>query len=444
MNNERSQSGFFGDEAFEDVYARFTEVTEVSSGKSTRLLRAKRYGRWYMPKGLKPELEDDAAQRQRLGKECEILMRMQHPGVVAAVGMEDTPAGRCIVMDWVDGMTLRQWLDEKPSRAMRRRALNQLLDAVAHVHSQQVAHRDIKPTNVMITRNGNDVKLIDFGLADTSAHAILKQPAGTPRYMSPEQLDTTEADCRNDIYSLGIVIEEMDLGLGSVAKRCKAPIDHRYPNVDALRHAINSRDQRKQLAIKSLGALGLVVAGAFVSSLFNQQHEAEPVNADIVDYSPISQVTIDTINGSQEADSLRLELQRLKDSTALAAASQDLASANLPADLATPPATSTPATTTNEELFEKTFNKCKSEIDNIIANCDIFKYPDSIWDRTIYNGPWWRCYYGVMKNTNKCIEKDLKEVEGKLTPNQHAQLTENLQSYRMTTTNKLFLENNFR
>ena len=70
-------------------------------------------------------------------------------------------------------------------------------------------YRDLKPENILVTRNGENIKLIDFGLADTDGHAVLKQPAGTPRYMSPEQKVKAEADARNDIYSLGIIMEQM-------------------------------------------------------------------------------------------------------------------------------------------------------------------------------------------------------------------------------------------
>lgn len=68
----------------------------------------------------------------------------------------------------------------------------------------------LKPSNVMITHNGGYVKLIDFGLADTDSHTILKQPAGTLSYMAPEQAQMAQADVRNDIYSLGVIMQEMN------------------------------------------------------------------------------------------------------------------------------------------------------------------------------------------------------------------------------------------
>jgi len=95
----------------------------------------------------------------------------------------------------------------------------------------------------MVTRNGNNVKLIDFGLADTDSYAILKQPAGTRKYMAPEQLSSSMTDIRNDIYSIGVIIDEMNLGwpYGNVARHCVLPTNKRYANVGEVRKAISRK-----------------------------------------------------------------------------------------------------------------------------------------------------------------------------------------------------------
>jgi serine/threonine protein kinase len=146
----------------------------------------------------------------------------------------------CIVMEYVEGSTLKEWLQGETQRQTRRRIARELTEAVGYIHSKGIVHRDLKPENIIITHNGENVKLIDFGLADTDSHAVLKQPAGTPRYMSPEQMHTSVADVRNDIYSLGIIFLQMKLGLSysSIIKRCIMPIDRRYPNVQALQKAV--------------------------------------------------------------------------------------------------------------------------------------------------------------------------------------------------------------
>jgi Kae1-associated kinase Bud32 len=184
---DSSASGYILD-SFEGISQTFTDVEILSTSEVNVVAKAKRYGRWWLLKGLRKEVAAEAGYQQRLRKELEILMLLQHPNVVAAYGIEVVEGlGRCIVMEYVDGVTLKEWLAEKPSRRMRLRVMQEMADAVAYIHTKGIVHRDLKPTNIIIMGNGRHVKLIDFGLADTDSHAILKQPAGTPDYMSLEQ-----------------------------------------------------------------------------------------------------------------------------------------------------------------------------------------------------------------------------------------------------------------
>lgn len=240
---------------------QFTDVQVVSSSGFNILARAKRDGRWWMLKALKEEYRSDANYQNLQRKEYDILSQIANSGVVAVGGMEPVQGlGECIVMEWVDGLTLSQWLAEGHSRKERRRIAGELLDAVEAVHRQQIVHRDLKPTNIMITRNGQHVKLIDFGLADTDSYAVFKQAAGTERYMSEEQRKGGEADSRNDIYSLGLILRQMDLGWewGRAIKRCLLPIDQRWPDVAAMRSAVR-RTRRTRMLLWLLPLIAVVI-----------------------------------------------------------------------------------------------------------------------------------------------------------------------------------------
>ena len=256
-NYDSSASGYLSD-SFEGISQTFTDAEILATSEVNVVAKAKRYGRWWLLKGLRKEVAGEAGYQQRLRKEFEILMQLQHPGVVMAVGLEDVEVlGLCIVMEYVDGVTLKEWLTEKPTRQMKLRVMQEITDAVSYLHTKGIVHRDLKPTNIIVTANGSHVKLIDFGLADTDSHTFLKQPAGTPTYMSPEQMQTALADGRNDIYSLGVIMQQMELGwhYHYIINRCLKPIEQRYQQMGDLQQAIRSTNSRIRRIAVWLGVL---------------------------------------------------------------------------------------------------------------------------------------------------------------------------------------------
>jgi len=213
---------------------KFSDLTVLPSHGFNLLVKAKRYGRWWLLKGLKEDYRDQTIYQTFLQKEYDILCQFQHPMVVSAFSYESVEGlGNCIVMEWIEGVTLKQWLQTAHSLRDRRHIADLLTEALAYVHSQQTEHRDLKPSNVMITNDGHHLKLIDFGLSDTKSYAILKEDAGTEGYMAP--------DGPSDIYSLGIILRELRLGFfsQSVIKRCLAPKTTRISHVADVRKALH-------------------------------------------------------------------------------------------------------------------------------------------------------------------------------------------------------------
>lgn len=263
---EDSSSGIILPGEQQTVSPRFTDITPLAGRGYCQLSRARRYGRWWVLKSLRPEYAADENFRLLLRKEFEVLVSLQHPNIVSAVGFEPVAdLGECIVMEWIDGCTFGELLaaggigvDEKLKLFL------QLLSAVEYIHGRQIVHRDLKLSNVMVTHNGHNVKLIDFGLADSDSYAVFKQPAGTPGYMSPEQASGRCADVRNDIYSLGCVLEDMHVGrrYAAVIARCKASAAMRYAGVAELRRAVERAACRR---VKSVAVVVTVAAVACVS-----------------------------------------------------------------------------------------------------------------------------------------------------------------------------------
>ena len=268
-SHNSSISGYLTVIEEEQLSATFTDVELYAKSGHSILLRAKRYGRWWMLKGLAESVADVNVYNQMLKKEFDILIRMHHPGIVHAgemITLGGEFAGSYIVMDWLDGEDWGRWVKKPHSLQEKLNVARQLFDAVAYIHSCGIVHRDLKPENIIITYNGNYLRIIDFGLADSEFFSILKQPAGTEGYMSPEQQTQSVADVRNDIFSLGTLLEQMNLGrkYRPIIRKCKGPIEKRYSNIALLRRDFDSADRGSRVpALVASFLLVALAAGAY-------------------------------------------------------------------------------------------------------------------------------------------------------------------------------------
>lgn len=211
MNDDDNSSGFFDAEIEQpEPSVAFGHIEEfyVSPNGYTRLFRANRYGKNLILKTLKPENREMPFYQQALQKEFAIGYQLTHPHICSTIGLEDVPGiGTCIVQEYIDGITLAQYMQQgKLNKRTARKIITELCDALKYLHSKQIIHRDLKPDNIMITHNGDNVKLIDFSLADSDDSTVLKIPAGTRRYTAPEaQEKGYTPTLLADIYSLGII-----------------------------------------------------------------------------------------------------------------------------------------------------------------------------------------------------------------------------------------------
>ncbi len=209
--SETSQSGAVTGslDALSSIFSGHELLPTRSRQAGNVLYRARRWGRYYVLKGLAPEHRNNPAMREFLSKEYQIGVQLDHPHIVRVNSLEEDPkAGLCIVMEYVDGQNLDDWLATKPSAAARKRIFRQILDAMEYCHERQIWHLDLKPSNILITKDGMTAKIINFGLSDNSGFAF-RQTGGTRKYAAPEQLAGQVADHRSDIYALGGLLKRM-------------------------------------------------------------------------------------------------------------------------------------------------------------------------------------------------------------------------------------------
>ena len=265
-NNDHSE---FIVDSFEGITNQFSNFSLYRTTTLNRLVKAQRYGQWWLLKCLRKEVEDQPLYQEMLRKEFEVMIQLQHPNIVRTYSMERVePYGMCIVMEWVEGETLEDFLSKQGDRQARIKIIKEIVDAIGYMHQKDVVHQDLKPENILVTSACSSVRLIDFGLADAGSFSVLKKAGGTRGYVSPEQRNGEALDTRNDIYSFGVILKEMNMGraFDKIAERCMEPIDKRYQNVSELSKALEQAGERAKKDPKKIWliistVIALILAG---------------------------------------------------------------------------------------------------------------------------------------------------------------------------------------
>jgi serine/threonine protein kinase len=185
--------------------------------------------------------EEEREYRERFFHEAQAAGRLLHPGIVTIFDTGEDPESHIayIVMEYIPGQSLDQLLSEKNRKLPLETALaltEELAEALDHAHAQGVVHRDMKPANILMTREGH-AKIADFGIAKLNlAQVTLPGRAlGTPAYMSPEQLEGEPVDGRSDLFSLGAILYRMLTGYGPFQGNSATTVSFKVVNRDPLR-----------------------------------------------------------------------------------------------------------------------------------------------------------------------------------------------------------------
>ena len=200
--------------------------------------RCHRLNRLVAIKILKDEYSQDEEFRRRFHAESQAVAMLSHPNIVSVYDVSSSNEADFIVMELIDGITLKQYMEKKGVLNWKETLhfAIQIAKALEHAHGRGIVHRDIKPHNVMVLKNGS-VKVADFGIAQITSKTdtLTKEALGSVHYISPEQARGGRVDNRSDLYSLGIVMYEMIAG--------RVPYDGDSPVNIAIQH-INGGAQK--------------------------------------------------------------------------------------------------------------------------------------------------------------------------------------------------------
>ena len=196
---------------------RYEILELIGSGGMANVYKARchRLNRLVAIKILKSDLADNADFRRRFHDESQAVAQLSHANIVSVYDVSTNPDREYIVMELIDGITLKQYMERRGRMDWRESLhfITQIMRGLSHAHSRGIIHRDIKPQNIMVLRDGS-VKMADFGIAclANQGQTLTQEALGSVHYISPEQARGDRIDARSDIYSAGVVLYEMLTG----------------------------------------------------------------------------------------------------------------------------------------------------------------------------------------------------------------------------------------
>ncbi len=262
---------------------RYEILEVVGTGGMARVYKARchRLNRLVAIKILREDLARDAEFRRRFHDESQAVAMLSHPNIVAVYDVSRSSELEYIVMELIDGINLKQYMQKKGTKLNWREALyfiTQIVKALGHAHSRGIIHRDIKPHNIMVLRDGS-VKVADFGIARVASggHSTLTQEAlGSVHYISPEQARGSHIDARSDLYSAGVVLYEMITG--------RLPFEGDTPVSVAIQHISSIPLSPRELDPAIPEALEIITMKAMASNPDHRYSSADEMLSDLEEF----------------------------------------------------------------------------------------------------------------------------------------------------------------
>ena len=252
--------------------------------------RDQRLNRLVAIKILKEELAQDAEFRRRFHDESQAVAMLSHPNIMAVYDVSRSDSLDYIVMELIDGITLKQYMQKKGEPLNWRESLHfitQIMRGLSHAHSRGIIHRDIKPHNIMVLRDGS-VKVADFGIArlvSAAQNTLTQEALGSVHYISPEQARGSHIDCRSDIYSAGVVLYEMLTG--------RLPYEGDSPVSVAIQHINSIPLSPREINPDIPEALEAITMKAMASDVEKRYASADAMLADLEEFRKNPNISFD-------------------------------------------------------------------------------------------------------------------------------------------------------
>jgi len=274
---------------------RYEILEQIGSGGMAVVYKARCHwlNRFVAIKILKDELAQDEEFRRRFHEESQAVAMLSHPNIVSIYDVsrsEDSSEPDYIVMELIEGITLKQYMQKKGGALTWKESLHfitQIMKGLSHAHSRGIIHRDIKPHNIMVLRDGS-VKVADFGiarLASAQQSTMTQEALGSVHYISPEQARGSRIDCRSDIYSAGVVLYEMLTG--------RLPYEGDSPVSVAIQHINSIPLSPRELNPEIPEAMEEITMKAMAPDMQNRYPSADAMLEDLEEFRKNPNISFD-------------------------------------------------------------------------------------------------------------------------------------------------------